>query len=60
MARLDGNLSFVDSCSLMQHYGCILHKIIGPVENIKITTPIDFYLFKTLVELNERKQLLGI
>lgn len=35
-------LSFIDSASLMQHYGYNLYTIIGPVENIKVTTEDDF------------------
>ena len=50
-------LEFIDSASLMQYYGYKLHTIIGPVENIKITTPIDFYLFRALVEAKENSQV---
>ena len=39
----------IDSAMLMQHYGAVLHTVEGPVENIKITTPMDYHLFKALV-----------
>ncbi len=50
-------LEFIDSASLMQYCGYKLHTIIGPVENIKITTPIDFCLFRALVEAKENSQV---
>ena len=31
---------FIDSCTLMSHYGYKMNTIIGPMENIKITTPV--------------------
>lgn len=51
------NLEFIDSASLMQHYGHKLYTVVGPVENIKITTPSDFYLFRALVEAKENSQI---
>lgn len=52
--------TFVDSCSLMNYCGHELHTVIGPVENIKITTPMDYFVFKTMVEVNEVQQVFGI
>ena len=46
--HLDKN--FIDSASLMQYYGHKLHVVEGNRENIKITTPIDFYSFAGLVD----------
>jgi len=42
-------LSFVDSASLMMHYGYKLNTVIGPSENIKITTKQDFYMAECLL-----------
>ena len=50
------NLSFIDSASLMQHYGHDLYTVVGPVENIKITTPEDFYIFRAMIDAKENKQ----
>lgn len=58
-ARAEGRNDFVDSCSIMNHYGARLHTIIGPVENIKITTPMDYFVFKTMVEVHEVQQVFG-
>lgn len=35
---------FIDSCSMMNYYGYKLHTIVGPMENIKITTPTDYFV----------------
>lgn len=41
----DNNRNFIDSASLMISYGYKLNLVNGEYENIKITTPIDFYTF---------------
>ena len=48
--------SFIDSASLMQYYGHDLYTVQGPVENIKITTPEDFYIFRAMIDARENKQ----
>lgn len=58
-ARAEGKTDFIDSCSMMSYYGHKLHTIIGPEENIKITTPTDFFVFKALVEMRENQQIFG-
>lgn len=50
----DGKLDFIDSACMMQFYGKYLHTVEGNDDNIKITTPKDFYLFKAIVEANEK------
>lgn len=59
-ARKDGVLNMIDSACLMKHYGYSLHMVDGPVENIKITTPMDFFLFKAIYEANLNSQVFGI
>ncbi len=51
---------FIDSASMMSFYGCSLHLVEGPMENIKITTPMDYYTFKALIEADENSQLFGV
>lgn len=51
--------NFIDSCSMMNNYGYKLHTVIGPTENIKITTPTDFFIFRTIIDVNENKQIFG-
>ena len=56
----EGRLDFIDSCSMMQHYGKKLYLIEGPQENIKITTPDDFYTMKALLDAKEEAQIYGL
>lgn len=50
----------IDSASLMKYYGYNLFTVNGPVENIKITTPMDYYLFRAIYEARENSQIFGI
>lgn len=50
---------FIDSCSMMNYYGYKLHTINGPVENIKITTPSDYFIFKAMIDVHENQQIFG-
>ena len=59
-AMTEGYDQMIDSASLMIHYGKKLHLVPGPAENIKITTPSDFYIFKAIREARENMQILGI
>lgn len=59
-AREADKHDFIDSASMMKYYGHSLSIVEGPVENIKITTPMDFYTFKGLFEAKENSQLFGI
>lgn len=58
-ARAEGRHDFIDSCSMMHHYGHKLGRVIGPMENIKITTPTDYFVFKAMVEVHENQQIFG-
>jgi 2-C-methyl-D-erythritol 4-phosphate cytidylyltransferase len=58
-ARADGRNDFIDSCTMMNHYGKKLHTIIGPSENIKITTPTDYFIFRAIEEVRENSQIFG-
>jgi len=58
-ARSEGRNDFIDSCSMMHHYGYKLGRVIGPMENIKITTPTDYFIFKAMVEVHENQQIFG-
>ena len=58
-ARAEGRNDFIDSCTMMSHYGHPIHTVIGPMENIKITTPTDFFIFRAMVEVHENQQIFG-
>ena len=49
----EGKADFIDSCTMMSHYGYKLGTIIGPMENIKITTPSDYYMFTGIIKNRE-------
>ena len=59
-ANRDNQHDFIDSCTMMHHYGYKLGRIIGPSENIKITTPTDFFVFKAMLEAREGQQVFGL
>lgn len=50
---------FIDSACLMRFYGYPLHTVEGSPENIKITTPSDFYMFRALEDARENSQIFG-
>lgn len=59
-AQAEGRMDFIDSASLMQFYGEKLFTVEGPPENIKITSPIDFYIFRAIVDARENSQIFGL
>lgn len=59
-SRKDGKNDFIDSCSMMNYYGMKLGLIDGPMENIKITTPTDYFVLRAMVEVHENQQIFGI
>lgn len=50
----------IDTCSLMTELGKRLYMVPCDSNNIKITTPDDFFIFKALVDLKESKNIFGI
>lgn len=54
-----GETVWVDSCTMMQEYGFKMHLIDGPSQNIKITTPEDFYTMRAILEAKENEQIYG-
>lgn len=58
-ALSEGRHDFIDSCTMMNHYGRKLGTVIGPMENIKITTPTDFFVLRAMVKVHEDQQIFG-
>ena len=56
-AMSEGKLDFIDSACLMSHYGHKLHTIQCASDNIKITTSIDYFMFKALVDASEQRDV---
>ena len=59
-SQQEGKLDFIDSASLMKYCGYELYTVEGPSENIKITTPGDFYMFRAIVDARENSQIFGL
>ncbi|MBO5387061.1 MAG: 2-C-methyl-D-erythritol 4-phosphate cytidylyltransferase [Lachnospiraceae bacterium] len=59
-ALSEGKDNMIDSATMMRTYGHVLHTVVGPVENIKITNPTDFYIFRSIYEARENSQIFGL
>lgn len=59
-ALKEGRTDFIDSATMMEYYGRDLYMVEGNMENIKITTPVDFYMFKAILDAQEDSQIFGI
>ena len=59
-AAAEGNKQFIDSASMMRYYGHELYTVPGAIENIKITTPSDYYIFRAIVDAREDSQIFGL
>ncbi|MBU5478967.1 2-C-methyl-D-erythritol 4-phosphate cytidylyltransferase [Eubacterium sp. MSJ-13] len=59
-ALAENRTDFIDSCTMMNHYGFDLHMTDGPYENIKITTPDDFYTLRAILQAKEDAQIYGL
>ena len=59
MAQQSGRHDFIDTVNMISYYGHHMNTIIGPMENIKITTPTDFFIFRAMVEVHENQQIFG-
>ena len=55
--KTDGYSLAIDSASLAGHYGYKLYTVIGSNENIKITTPADFFMFRAIMDAKENSQI---
>lgn len=59
-AKAEGIYSFIDSTSMMLHFGYKIHTVEGPSENIKVTNPADFYICRALLDAKENSQIYGV
>lgn len=55
-----GMTDCIDTAYLMQLSGHKVHTVEGSAENIKITTPTDFYMFRALMDIRENSQIFGV
>lgn len=59
-ALASGKTEVIDSATLMQWAEKPLHSVPDENINIKITTPIDFYIFRAILDSREETQLYGL
>ena len=50
----------IDSAHLCSIYGVEMHTVMSTPNNMKITAPADYYIFRALFEAMENEQILGI
>jgi 2-C-methyl-D-erythritol 4-phosphate cytidylyltransferase len=50
----------IDSAHLLSIYNVPMHTVKSPPNNMKITAPADYYIFRALYEAYENQQILGI
>lgn len=50
----------IDTAFLMQMSGHDVYTVEGSPENIKITTPSDFYTFRAIMDIRENSQIFGV
>ena len=50
-------LDFIDTATMMDYFGYKLFPVLGPQNNIKVTTPMDFYFFKAILDFKENEQI---
>lgn len=55
-----GMTDCIDTAYLMQMSGYDLYTVEGSPDNIKITTPTDFYTFRALMDIRENSQIFGV
>ena len=58
-AQRDGIVA-IDSAHICSIYGVEMHTVTSTPNNIKITTPADYYIFRALFEAIENEQILGL
>ena len=54
------NITPIDSAHLCSIYGIEMHTVKSTPNNIKITAPSDYYIFRALYEVLENQQILGL
>lgn len=56
-AREMNKHDFIDSAMMMQYFGYKMHVVYGSINNIKITSPMDYYFFKAYLDSKEDEQI---
>lgn len=59
-AQEDGKTYYKDCCSMLTDYGVPFQTLTGRMFNIKITHPSDLLVFKSIIAMQETRQMLGM
>lgn len=59
-ALAEGKTDYIDSCSMMCAYGKKVHLVRGTDDNLKVTTPEDFYILRAILDAREDAQIYGL
>lgn len=54
------NIKTIDSAHLLSLYNCTMHMVLSTSNNMKITDPADYYMFRAIYEATENQQIFGI
>ena len=49
-----------DACTIIRSQGVKAHIVEGNRGNIKVTVPVDFYMFRALLQYQENEQAFGL
>lgn len=55
-----GMTDCIDTAYLMQQFGYRIYSVEGSSDNIKITTPKDYYTFRAIIDARENSQIFGV
>lgn len=55
-----GRNDYIDSASMMFERGVALTPVEGPAENMKVTTPDDFFSLQAILNARENEQIYGV
>ena len=56
-AQQEEKYNFIDSAMLMDYFGYTIHTVLGPQNNIKVTTPMDYYMLRAILDMKENEQI---
>jgi len=59
-AITEKKFDLTNSAELMNYYNFPIYTVIDSQENIKITTPVDFYVYRAIVDAKENLQIMGL
>lgn len=59
-AQAENKGDFIDSASMLRYYGMELYSVPCRWDNIKITNPTDYYIFRAILEARDNFKIFGL